>query len=220
MTRWVCLGLASLLMTMTLMGCQSTYYDAMSYVGVNKREILAGRAESAREAQQEVSDKLASTLSLFHDVVDGAADQRVSKFSQLQLAYQNAQMAGDRLAQRNDALRNVGDALFDEWNTLLAQQQDQDRRFQRAEELQRSQALYTAMLEAMDAAQKHMDPLLLGIRNDLLSMQDDIQDGDATEYLAEAKRLDIEINQQRQRMQTAIERNKAFTEQLPTNNAL
>lgn len=220
MRRWLPQAwLASLFMLATLTGCQSTYYDAMNYVGVDKREILLGRADSARQAQQEASDKLAALLELFHAVVEGPEHERAAKFTQLQQTYQGAQLAADRLAQRNDALRDVGDALFDEWNQALARQQDQNRRFQRAEELQRSQELYAPLIEAMQEAQRHMDPLLLGVRNDILSMKDDIEDGDASEYAAEAKRLDIEINQQRQRMQTVIERNEAFIAQLPDSDA-
>ena len=55
----------ALVVALMLGGCQSMYYGAMEKMGIEKRDILVDRVDSAREAQQEAKDQFGSALEQF-----------------------------------------------------------------------------------------------------------------------------------------------------------
>ena len=59
--------LSSLLL---LGGCQSVYYSTMEKFGLEKRDILVGRVEDARDAQQETKEEFSDALEQFSALIE------------------------------------------------------------------------------------------------------------------------------------------------------
>lgn len=68
--RHIVTSFCSGLTLLTLAACQSAYYSAMESVGFEKRDILVGRVENARDAQEDAQEQFASALEQFSVLID------------------------------------------------------------------------------------------------------------------------------------------------------
>ena len=113
--RTLTLILSMTLLTLTLAGCESTYYAAMEKVGLEKRDILVDRVEDARDAQEDAQEQFSSALERYSALVayDGGELQDV--YEDLNNEYEASEAAAGRVRSRIDAIEDVAGHLFEEW---------------------------------------------------------------------------------------------------------
>lgn len=102
-----------------LTGCQSTYYSAMEKVGVYKREILVDRIESSQAAQEEAQEQFSSALEQFRSVVNFNGGDLEALYDQLNTDYEDSVASADEVRKRIQAVKDVSEALFEEWEEEL-----------------------------------------------------------------------------------------------------
>ena len=103
-----------------LSACSSMYYGAMEKVGIHKRDILVDRVEDAKDAQSEAKTQFASALEQFQSVVTIEDQTLVDKYNSLNDEYEASKAAAEDVSDRIDAVEDVSEALFDEWQDELA----------------------------------------------------------------------------------------------------
>jgi len=96
-------------------GCQSAYYGAMERVGVHKRDIMVDRVESAQEAQTDAKEQFESALAQFRSIIQIKDQDLATRYDRLNDEYEDSKAAAKAVTERIDAVEDVSEALFDEW---------------------------------------------------------------------------------------------------------
>ena len=110
-SRWLLFAL----LIAALAGCQSAYYGAMEKVGVHKRDIMVNRVESVQEAQTDAKEQFESALAQFRSIIQIKDQDLAARYDRLNDEYEDSKAAAQSVTKRIDAVEDVSEALFDEW---------------------------------------------------------------------------------------------------------
>lgn len=166
-TRYALIVLTALL----LAGCQAAQYRALESFGIEKRDILTDRVESARDAQDDASEQFASALEQFRATVSFDGGDLEKLYDRLDREYQRSVSDAERVRDRVDAIRSVADDLFEEWDDELDAYESADLRSRSAELQRETRSRYVRMLGAMERAEATMDPVLQAFEDQVLFLK-------------------------------------------------
>ena len=143
-----------------LAGCQSMKYRAFEAFGIEKRDILSSRVEKAADAQDDAREQFASALDQFRATVavDGGDLERT--YSRLNREFERSQARANEVSERIEAVEQVAEALFDEWEDELDLYTDPDLKRRSGNILQETRQRYARMMTAMHRAETSMAPVL------------------------------------------------------------
>ncbi|WP_376696276.1 DUF2959 domain-containing protein [Wenzhouxiangella sp. EGI_FJ10305] len=164
-------ALALLLALATLVGCQTVKYRTLEAFGVEKRDILSGRVESARDAQDDAKEQFSSALEQFRATVAFDGRELEDLYDRLDGAYQRSVRDADQVRERIDEVRDVAEDLFDEWSEELDDYESVDLRRRSAKLLQETQDRYERMITAMERAEATMEPVLQAFQDQVLFLK-------------------------------------------------
>ena len=152
-------------------GCSKAYYSTMESMGYDKREILSGRVEKARESQEDAKEQFASALERFKSVVavDGGELQIV--YEQLNDEYEDSKSKAEDVKKRIDSVEDVAEALFDEWNEEIKRYSSAKLRQSSQEKLTATKRKYSGLIKAMRKAEKKMYPVLEAFEDQVLYLK-------------------------------------------------
>lgn len=141
------------------------YYRALEAVGVHKRDVLVERVRDAQNEQSAAKKQFASALEQFSALADFQGGDLQAAYEKARGGYERSRARADAVRQRIDGVQSVGDALFDEWKSELAQYQNANLRRSSERQLADTRARYDQMLRAMRNAEQTLEPVL-GTFND------------------------------------------------------
>ncbi len=163
---------ALLLLTLTvLFGCQTVKYRTLEAFGVEKRDILSSRVESARDAQGEAKEEFSSALEQFRATVEFDGGDLEDLYDRLSRAYERSLDDAEQVRERIDRVREVADDLFEEWSDELDDYENADLRRRSESLLGKTQSRYERMIAAMERAEATMDPVLQAFRDQVLFLK-------------------------------------------------
>lgn len=174
--------------------CQSTYYAAMEKVGYAKRDILASRVKSARDAQQDAKQEIVSALEQFSRTVNFQGGELEAQYKRLDGKLKDSEEAAAKVRSRIADVQDVADALFREWRQELAQYSSADLRRRSEQQLAATQARYTQMLGAMKQAESRMEPALRPLRDQVLFIKHNLNARAVGALKGEVARVDAEVD--------------------------
>jgi phage-related minor tail protein len=159
------------LLSITLLGCESAYYNAMESVGVHKRDILVDRIEDVQEAQVDAKEQFVSALERFKQEIDFDGGELEQSYNALNDEFEESRDNAKALTDRIDAVESVADALFDEWSDELEQYTNQRLRRQSESQHRATQSHYKKMLRAMRQSEAKMEPVLATLQDQVLFLK-------------------------------------------------
>ena len=163
---------ALLLLTLTvLFGCQTVKYRTLEAFGVEKRDILSSRVESARDAQGEAKEEFSSALEQFRATVEFDGGDLEDLYDRLSRAYERSLDDAEQVRERIDRVRDVADDLFEEWSDELDDYENADLRRRSENLLGETQGRYERMIAAMERAEATMEPVLQAFRDQVLFLK-------------------------------------------------
>jgi hypothetical protein len=154
-----------------LAGCNTAYYGAMEKLGYEKRDILVDRIEEARDAQVETKEQFRSALEQFKDVVDVPESELEEKYDDVNIAFRRSEARAREVGDRIDAVENVGNALFSEWEQELDQYSSQAMRRESERKLQDTRERYDDVIASMRSAESRIAPVLDAFRDQTLFLK-------------------------------------------------
>ncbi|WP_376691212.1 DUF2959 domain-containing protein [Wenzhouxiangella sp. EGI_FJ10409] len=160
-----------LMLVTALAGCQSMKYRTLEAFGVEKRDILSSRVESARDAQGEAKEEFSSALEQFRATVDFDGGELEDLYDRLNGAYERSLADAEQVRERIDGVRNVAEDLFDEWSDELDDYENADLRRRSESLLRDTQGRYERMIAAMERAEATMDPVLQAFQDQVLFLK-------------------------------------------------
>ena len=156
-------------------GCQTTreaYYNAWEGMGYAKRERLADNVKAARQEQDEAKQEFANALEQFRSVANFDGGKIEPIYNKLKSSYDDCKSQADQVNAKIKSVKNVGNALFDEWKGEIAQIKDDPELERQSQDLyDRTRESYEELLERMDAAAASMQPVLSKFNNRVIFLK-------------------------------------------------
>ncbi|MEI8608648.1 DUF2959 domain-containing protein [Enterovibrio sp. Hal110] len=202
--------LTTLFLIFALSGCQSAYYATMEKVGVHKRDIMADRVEAASEAQQEASEQFTSALEALTALTNFDGGELEAMYNTINDQYEESEATVKNVKERIEAVEDVSDALFDEWQEELSLYSSAKLRRESERKLKNTERSYTQMLAAMRKAESKMEPVLDTLRDNSLYLKHNLNAAAIGALKGEFAGLEDDINLAIKDMQAAINESERF----------
>jgi hypothetical protein len=150
---------------------QRFYFRARESVGHHKRDILVARVENARDGLEEAKEQFQNALERFSDLThfDGGALEDV--YRQLKVEFDYSRSKALAVSDRIDAVQEVAEALFSEWEDELEQYSNRSLRSASRLKLKQTQQMYVQLITAMRRAESKIDPVLSVFQDQVLFLK-------------------------------------------------
>ena len=208
--KWIFL----LTTVISLTACETVVYDALEKVGYHKRDILIDRIDAAQASQTEGKEQFKSALEQFKSVINFDGGDLEVTYDQLNDEYEASVDAADEIHERIDSVKNVADALFDEWQEELEQYSNASLRRDSERQLKDTRRRYSKVLGAMRRAEKAIDPVLASLKDNTLYLKHNLNARAIASLKNELGTVDNDVNALLTAMQQAINESNAFIDEL------
>ena len=208
--KWIVLLTA----VISLTACETVVYDALEKVGYHKRDILIDRIDAAQASQTEGQEQFKSALEQFKSVINFDGGDLEVTYDQLNDEYEASVDAADEIHERIDSVKNVADALFDEWQDELEQYSNASLRRDSERQLKDTRRRYSKVLGAMRRAENAIDPVLASLKDNTLYLKHNLNARAIASLKNELGTVDNDVNALLTAMQQAINESNAFIDEL------
>jgi len=201
-----------------LTGCQSAYYSAMEKAGIHKRDILVDRVEDARDSQLEAKEQFTDALAHYRSVVEVKGGDLEKRYDALNREYEASLASARDVQSRIEAVEDVAEALFKEWEEELKQYSNARLRAASAQELSRTRAEYKTLIQRMKAAEQRIEPVLSVLHDQVLFLKHNLNARAISALHSEYRSLQSNVDQLLADMQRAIDEADTFIRRLQAEN--
>ncbi|MBU3070712.1 DUF2959 domain-containing protein [Aestuariicella sp. G3-2] len=209
-SRWF---LGSLLVVV-LAGCQSMYYGAMEKVGVHKRDIMIDRVESAQDAQTDAKEQFESALEQYQSIITIKDQDLADRYDKLNDEYEDSKAAALRVSERIDAVEDVSEALFDEWEDEIDLYSSAELKRKSQAKLGQTKRQYQKLIKAMRSAEARMQPVLLAFQDQVLYLKHNLNARAIDSLQGELGSIETNVAQLIAEMEKSIAESEAFISSL------
>lgn len=201
----------------TLAGCQSAYYSAWEKLGVEKRDILADRVESAKSAQEEAQEQFTDALEHLSTLISFHGGELQDTYEALKDQYESSKSSAERVTARIDSIEDVAEALFDEWSVELEQYNNESLRRKSEQQLRQTQRRYQRLLATMRKAEASMEPVLATLQDNVLYLKHNLNASAVGALQGEFENIKKEIEQLIKEMNNSIAQSDEFINLIKQN---
>lgn len=195
-----------------LAGCQSAYYGAMEKVGIHKRDILVDRVDDARDAQSDAQEEFKSALQRLDELLQFDGGELEARYNALNDDYESSKAAAERVYDRIEAIDDVAQALFDEWQEELGMYSNDSMRRESERSLRETERRYSSLLQSMERAADTMEPVLEKLQDNVLYLKHNLNAKAVDAIRGEYRSLRTDVDVLIREMETAIQESNAFIE--------
>ncbi len=186
----------------------------MERMGIHKRDILVDRVEEAQESQEEAKEQFADALEALRATVTVKSSKLQSTYDKLQKEYNNSVMRANDVRGRIAAVKNVAEALFDEWEDELDQFSSDNLRNASANQLKTTKREYQTLVTAMEKAEGKMDTILVVLNDQVLFLKHNLNARAIASIQDEVTVMEEEVANLIVDMNAAIAEAESFVKQL------
>ena len=202
---------ASILVALALTAaCQSSYYSAMEKVGIHKRDIMVDRIEETQVAQEQAQKQFQSALEQFQSVVNFTGGDLEIAYKDLNAEYEDSQAAAENVRSRIDGVKNVSEALFEEWENELKLYTSASLRRASEQKLQDTQRQYRRMIASLETAEQRMQPVLDAFQDQVLYLKHNLNARAISALKGEFNTIKADIDRLIRDMQASIDQSRQF----------
>ncbi len=208
--------LAACLTVFALSACASATYGLYEQFGVEKRDILVDRVDSARDAQEDAKEEFADALEAFRAMVDVDGGELEKLYDKLSAEHKASQNAADRVRNRVKDVDRVASDLFKEWRKELDQYSDASLRRISETQLLETERRYAELISKMRAASKSMDPVLTVFNDRVLFLKHNLNASAIAALDQEKARIEGDVADLIRAMERSIAEADAFIDDMRT----
>lgn len=198
-------------------GCATSrglYYDTWEKLGYNKRERLADDVKAARDEQMNAKKQFTSALEQFKSVVNFNGGDLEAMYNTLNKQYQKCESEAGDVKSRIGTVKNVGQALFDEWKGEVAQIEDSSLRQKSQQLYDQTNQSYREMVSRMDSAAATMDPVLHKFKDKVLFIKSNLNAQAIASLKGEELKVGADVENLIKEMEASIAQADAFIAQI------
>lgn len=200
--------------TLAIAGCQSAYYSAMEKVGVHKRDIMLDRVENAQTAQQDAQQQFKSALEQLSQLINYDGGDLAAQYELVNEQYEASKSSAEEVESRINAIENVAEALFDEWNDEIQQYSSASLKQQSQQKLKKTQRNYQSLIKSMHRAKDRMAPVLSALKDNSLYLKHNLNAQAIGALQGEYKTIKRDVESLVAEMSKAIEQSQQFIDLL------
>jgi hypothetical protein len=201
----------------SIVACDTVYYSIWDKLGVQKRDIMVKRVESARDAEKEAQEQFKSALDHFRAVVTIEGGELEKRYDELQGQYDKSEERAKAVTKRIDEVQNVAEDLFKEWNDELGQYTSAELRAASGRQLKATRVRYDAFMKQMREAEKVMHPVLAKFHDQVLFLKHNLNAQAVGSLKNEHARIESDVNQLINEMENAIKQADSFVDALKSD---
>lgn len=198
------------LILLSLTACSSMYYNAMEKVGIHKRDIMVDRVEEMRDSQQETKEQFASALEKFRSVLAVEGGDLADQYDELSSVLERSEEQAAEVRERIEAVEDVSEALFEEWQVELSQYSSASLRRSSEQKLSKTRQHYQQLIGAMKRAESKIDPVLGPLRDQVLYLKHNLNARAIASLQAELGSIETDVARLIREMEASIEEADAF----------
>jgi Skp family chaperone for outer membrane proteins len=203
-----------LVLLLSLAACQSAYYGTAEKFGIHKRDILADRVEASRDAQSEARETFQSALEQLSALIDYDGGDLEKIYSRTNSSYERSEAAAEDVRERIAAVENVADALFREWEKEIEEYSNASLKASSQRKLFETRERYADMLQAMQAASRRMDPVLVSLKDNVLYLKHNLNARAVSAVRVEFESVERDIRRLIEDMERAIASSDSFIQSM------
>ena len=204
------LGLLALALLVMITGCESAYYSTMEKFGYHKRDLMVNRVESARDAQEDAKEQFESALEKFISVLDYKGGQLEEKYNQLNTEYEKSVARAQTVHERIEAVEDVSEDLFAEWEAELSEYSNQNLRRSSERKLKQTRRQYSQLIGAMKRAERKIDPVLTAFHDQVLYLKHNLNAQAIASLQSELVSVEANVASLIKEMEASIKEANAF----------
>ncbi len=180
------------------------YYRTKESFGQHKRDLVVVRVEEASDSLQETKVHFLDALERFKAVVKVESGTLEDKYKLLKQQFDFCAMRADLVSSRINAIEEVSDALFHEWEEELKQYTNRSLRAQSRQQLKLSRQHYMRLIKAMHKAEQKIQPVLGAFRDQVLFLKHNLNANAIAALQQEFLDIALDITQLIQAMEHSI----------------
>ena len=200
----------TVLSAILLSGCQTVYYDTMEKFGQHKRDILVDRIENARDSQEEAKVQFNSALEEFSAVLKFKGGSLEDKYKKMDGIYKESKSKAENVQDRIASVERVAEALFEEWETELAEYTDTKLRRSSSAKLSQTKKKYGKLIKAMKKAEGKIQPVLSAFKNQVLFLKHNLNAKAISSLQSELVSIETDVAKLIKEMEIAIAEANTF----------
>jgi SMC interacting uncharacterized protein involved in chromosome segregation len=182
----------------------------MEKLGIEKRDILVDRVDEAKDSQGEAQEEFRSALERLDTMLNIDGGELEEQYNALNDDYEASKSAAERVRERIDAVDNVAQDLFDEWNEELEQYSNDSMRRQSERQLRETERRYADLIRTMERAAGKMDPVLAKLQDNVLYLKHNLNAQAISAIRGEFDNLQVDIRDLIKEMEAAIAESDKF----------
>lgn len=183
---------------------QHVYYRTKESFGQHKRDLVVVRVEEASESLQETKVQFLDALERFKSVVHVESGTLEDKYKLLKQQFDFCAMRSEVVASKVQAIEEVSDALFQEWEAELKEYTNRSLRAQSRQQLKLSRQHYTRLIKAMRKAEQRIQPVLGAFRDQVLFLKHNLNANAIAALQQEFAEIAMDISELIQAMEKSI----------------
>jgi len=196
--------------SMSFLGCQSVYYDAMEKIGYHKRDLMVSDVEKARDAQLEAKEQFKSALDRFTTVLSIKGGELQDKYNTLNTEYERSEAKAQAVRDRIASVEDVSQALFEEWEAELKEYSSANLRKSSQAKLTQTRTQYAQLIKAMKRAESKMPTVLAKFKDQVLFLKHNLNAQAIASLKSELGSVESNINILIKEMEASIKQADAF----------
>ena len=151
---------------------RNAYYQSReSLLGHHKRDIVVIQVDQACESLKDSRDQFIDALEKFKSVARHDDSPLELRYQQLKKRYDICRNKADQVGQRIQAIEDVSNALFAEWEAELALYSSRSLKARSQQQLKKSRQQYGRLLKALQIAESRMLPVLAAFQDQVLFLK-------------------------------------------------
>jgi len=199
---------------------QHVYYRTKESLGQHKRDLVVVRVEEASDSLQETKVQFLDALERFKSVVNVESDSLETKYRLLKQQYDFCEMRSELVANKIQAIEEVSDALFKEWEAELKEYSNRSLRAQSRQQMKLSKQHYMRLIKAMHKAEQKIQPVLGAFRDQVLFLKHNLNANAIAALQHEFAEIAFDITQLIQAMEQSIAEANHFVHVLVEQKSL
>ncbi len=151
---------------------RKAYYQSReSLLGHQKRDIVVIQVGQACESLKDSRDQFVDALDKFKSIVNLQDSSLEQRYQQLKRRYDLCKGKADQVSQRIQAVEEISEALFNEWEAELALYSNRALKARSQQQLKKSRQQYARLLKALQTAETRMHPVLAAFQDHVLFLK-------------------------------------------------
>lgn len=187
---------------------------ALESIGIPKRDLMVYRVEKARDVQEEVKEQFKTALEKFTALTNFQGGSLESKYAQLNDEYLTSEEKAQEVRKHIDDIKDVSDALFEEWEQELEQYKSASLKSKSKRTLSATRVQYKELVRSMDNAEAKIAPVLAVFNDQVLYLKHNLNAKAIASLQGELDSVESDVSQLIEAMEKSINEANSFIEKI------